>query len=75
MVLLMDAVPREWGLGMSKSLFCCCVVKGGLGQAGPVEIVWPKPRPCPHFSLSFSNITQNCFAGEEFFPSVALMPF
>lgn len=50
MVLLADAVPCERGLGMPKSLICCCVVKGGLGQAGPVQTAWLKPHSCPQFS-------------------------
>lgn len=37
--------------------------EGGLGQAGPVETVWPKPHLCPQFSLSLYKITQDCFAG------------
>lgn len=60
---------------MHKSLVCCCVVKGGLGQAGPVETAWLKPHSCPQFSQSLYKVTQNCFAGGEFFPFVALMPF
>lgn len=65
MVLLADACesPREWGLGMSKSLDCCCVVKEALDRLVLLRQCGQSHVPVPSFLWCFYKITQDCFAG------------
>lgn len=58
---------------MSKSLVCCCVVKGHLGQAGPVDAVAKATSPSPVFSVTLQDHPELLL--ELSFSPLALMPF